>query len=96
VILVAATVSALLLARWWPVVADVMAGRVATVEGELRKGSTLGIVGRIHYCHVANTSFEVPGNVFRRLEPGPCRCYYAPRTRRLVMVQPLEASAPGP
>jgi hypothetical protein len=94
VILVALAFAGYLLAAWWPVVADVMAGRVATVEGELRKGSTLGIFRRIHYCHVANTSFQVPAALFSALEPGPCRCHYAPRTRRLLTVRPLDPDRP--
>jgi hypothetical protein len=95
IILVAVTLSGYLLKRWWPVLADVMSGRVATVQGELRTGSTLGIVRRIYYCHVANTSFEVPASLFDAVEPGRCRCYYTPRTRRLLTVQPLDDGASG-
>jgi hypothetical protein len=84
-----AVLAGLLLRSWWPVVADVVAGRVATVEGELHTSSTLGIVRRIYYCHVSNTSFVIPARLFHALEPGRCRCYYAPRTKRLMNVQPL-------
>jgi hypothetical protein len=95
IILVAVASCAYLLNRWWPVLADVMVGRVAAVEGHLRTGSTLGIVGRVHYCHVANTSFEVPAGLFNALEAGRCRCYYAPRTKRLLTIESLEDSAPA-
>jgi len=94
IVVVAVTLSAYLLTRWWPVLADVMAGRVAAVEGDLRTGSTLGIVGRIYYCHVNNISFEVPRSLFSAVKAGRCRCYYAPRTRRLLTVQPLEDRTP--
>lgn len=88
---VAVGIATFLTRRWWPFVVDVAVGRVWTVEGKLRKHSTLGLARRIHYCTVANTSFKVSRRVFDAVEEVPCRCYYAPGTIRLLSLEPATA-----
>ncbi len=78
----------LLLRAWWPHVADAFQGRVETVEGILVRRSTMGIFRRIYYVRVGDHAFEMRKWAYDQFAEGPWRCYFLPRTRRLLSAEP--------
>lgn len=93
-IILASVVFALAVGWYRPLFLDLLVGKVASREGELRRSKTVGLLGEAWYVSIAGQAFPMSKRERDAFEEGHYRAYLLPRTGRLVATERLSAVEP--